>query len=44
MIDAFNQYESNILGVQMVEKKEVFKYGIIDGIKINNKSYTVIKS
>lgn len=41
LIDAFNVYNTTILGVQHVEKSEVSKYGIVDCTKEDNKLYRV---
>lgn len=41
LTDVYEKYESTILGVQTVDKKQVNKYGIIDGIKVDNQLYEV---
>jgi len=41
LIDCFGEYKTTILGVQTVEKENVSKYGIIDGIHIEDKVYKV---
>lgn len=41
MIEVYDKYQSSILGVQTVERKEVNKYGIVDGLQIENKVYKV---
>lgn len=42
LAEVYEKYESTILGVQSVDKKQVNKYGIIDGIKVDNQLYEVI--
>lgn len=41
LIDCHSQYGGTILGVQEVEKKDVSKYGIVDGEKIAENVYEV---
>lgn len=41
LIDCFNEYKTTILGVQTVELENVDKYGIVDGIHIEDKVYKV---
>jgi UTP--glucose-1-phosphate uridylyltransferase len=41
LIDCFSEYKTTILGVQTVEKENVSKYGIVDGIHIEDKVYKV---
>lgn len=41
MINVYNQYEATILGVQTVERKQVSKYGIVDGNQVSDRIYTV---
>ena len=41
LIDCYSEYNTTILGVQTVEKENVSKYGIIDGIHIEDKVYKV---
>lgn len=41
LADVYEKYESTIIGVQIVEKNQVNKYGIIDGIKVDDKLYEV---
>jgi len=41
LIDCFSEYNTTILGVQTVEKENVSKYGIVDGIHIEDKVYKV---
>ena len=41
LIDCYSEYKTSILGVQMVNQEEVNKYGIIDGIHIENRVYKV---
>lgn len=41
LIDAYNEYEGTILGVQEVAKEDVSKYGIVDGEVINERVHKV---
>lgn len=41
MIDVYDKYQSSVLGVQTVERKDVNKYGIVDGIQLENRVYEV---
>ena len=41
MIEVYNEYKTTILGVQEVPKKDVSKYGIVDGKHIENRVYKV---
>ena len=41
LADVYEKYERTIIGVQTVEKNQVNKYGIIDGIKVDDKLYEV---
>lgn len=41
LINQFNEKKSTILGVQNVEKDEVYKYGIVDGNIENDRLYKV---
>ncbi|KRQ87419.1 UTP--glucose-1-phosphate uridylyltransferase [Caloramator mitchellensis] len=41
MIDTFNMYKTSILGVQEVDKKDVNKYGIVNGVQIDERLYKV---
>jgi len=41
MIEMYDQYQSTILGVQTVERKQVNKYGIVDGKQLSDRMYTV---
>ncbi len=41
MIDVYEQEEASVLGVQTVEWKDVSKYGIVDGVKLKDKLYSV---
>jgi UTP--glucose-1-phosphate uridylyltransferase len=41
LIDCFNEYKTSIIGVQTVPKDEVYKYGIINGLHIEDRSYKV---
>lgn len=42
LIDCYDKYKSTILGVQKVQKDKVDKYGIVDGIEIDDKTSQVI--
>ncbi|WP_394884883.1 UTP--glucose-1-phosphate uridylyltransferase GalU [Clostridium butyricum] len=37
LIECYNEYKTSILGVQTVEKEDVSKYGIVDGILIEDR-------
>ncbi|MDF2596703.1 MAG: galU [Clostridia bacterium] len=41
MIEVYEKYNASILGVQTVDPKEVNKYGIIDGVQVEDKVYKV---
>ncbi|MBU3209300.1 UTP--glucose-1-phosphate uridylyltransferase GalU [Clostridium algidicarnis] len=41
MIEVYDKYETSILGVQEVDKKDVNKYGILDGSIIEDRVYNV---
>ncbi len=41
LIDCFNEYKTTILGVQTVDPKNVDKYGIVDGLHIEDRVYKV---
>lgn len=41
MLEVYEKYETTILGVQEVPKKDVSKYGIVDGNKIEDRVYKV---
>jgi len=41
LIDCYSEYNTTILGVQTVDKGNVSKYGIVDGIHIEDKVYKV---
>ena len=41
LIDCFNEYKTTILGVQTVASENVDKYGIVDGIHIEDRVYKV---
>jgi UTP--glucose-1-phosphate uridylyltransferase len=43
LMDCYKEYKTSILGVQRVDKNEVNKYGIVDGIHIEDKVYKVKK-
>lgn len=41
LLDCFNEYKTTILGVQKVPKESVSKYGIVNGIHIEDRVYKV---
>lgn len=41
LIDCFNEYKTTILGVQQVSKDDVYKYGIVKGMHIEDRVYKV---
>lgn len=41
LIDCYNEYKTSIIGVQEVPKEEVYKYGIVKGMYIENNVYKV---
>ena len=41
MIEVYEKYKTTVLGVQEVAKKDVVKYGIVDGNAIDDRVYTV---
>jgi len=41
LADMYDKYESTILGVQSVPKDQVNKYGIVDGLKVDEDLYEV---
>lgn len=41
LIECFNEYKTSILGVQQVPQENVNKYGIVNGIHIENRVYKV---
>lgn len=41
LIDCFDEYKTSILGVQRVGKEDVSKYGIVNGINIEDNVYKV---
>lgn len=41
LMDCYNEYKTSILGVQKVPKSEVDKYGIVKGLKIEDRVYKV---
>lgn len=43
LMDCYKEYKTSILGVQEVAKEEVSKYGIVDGIHIEDRVYKVKK-
>ena len=43
LMDCYKEYKTSILGVQTVNKEDVNKYGIVDGIHIEDRVYKVKK-
>lgn len=41
LIDCYDEYKTSVLGVQTVEAKDVNKYGIVNGIHIEDRVYKV---
>ncbi|MFL0253174.1 UTP--glucose-1-phosphate uridylyltransferase GalU [Clostridium neuense] len=41
LMDCYNQYKTTIVGVQKVNHSDVYKYGIIDGMHIEDNVYKV---
>lgn len=41
LTEVYDKYESTIIGVQTVEKNQVNKYGIVDGVKVEDHLYEV---
>lgn len=41
MMDMYDKYQSSILGVQTVDQSQVSKYGIVDGVQLEDRMYTV---
>ena len=41
MIEVYEKYNSSVLGVQTVDRKDVNKYGIVDGIQLDSRIYEV---
>lgn len=41
MIEVYDRYNASILGVQTVDRKDVNKYGIVDGVQVESKVYRV---
>lgn len=41
LIDCYSEYKTTILGVQTVAKENVSKYGIVDGIHVEDRVYKV---
>lgn len=41
LMDCYSEYKTSILGVQTVPEKDVNKYGIVDGIHIEDRVYKV---
>ncbi len=43
LIDVYNKYNCSVLGLELIDKKETDKYGIVDGIKIEENIYKLDK-
>lgn len=41
LINCYDEYKTSIIGVQKVDKNEVYKYGIVKGMYIENRVYKV---
>ena len=41
LIDCYDEYKTSVLGVQTVPEKDVNKYGIVDGLHIEDRVYKV---
>ena len=41
LLDAFNEYECSILGVQRVSREYIPKFGIVDGVPVGERTYRV---
>src|SRR5665811_152137 len=41
LMDCFDEKQSTIVGVQQVDKENVDKYGIVDGVQISERVYKV---
>ena len=41
LIDCYSEYKTSILGVQEVPLSDVYKYGIVDGVSIEDRVYKV---
>ena len=41
MIDCYDKYQTSVLGVQTVKKEDVCKYGIVDGVQVDDRVFTV---
>lgn len=41
LIDCYNEYKTTILGVQTIPKEDVSKYGIVEGLHIEDRVYKV---
>lgn len=41
MMDVYDKYNSTVLGVQTVDRKDVNKYGIVDGVQLESRVYEV---
>ena len=41
LIDCYSKYETSIIGVQEVPESEVSKYGIVDGVSVEDRVYKV---
>jgi UTP--glucose-1-phosphate uridylyltransferase len=41
MLEVFLDQQSSVIGIENIDKKDTDKYGIIDGIKINDKTFDI---
>ena len=41
MIEVYEKYNASVLGVQTVERKDVNKYGTVDGVQLDSRIYEV---
>lgn len=41
MMEVYEKYNASVLGVQTVERKDVNKYGIVDGVQLDSRIYEV---
>jgi len=43
LMEVYNKYNCSVLGLELIDKKETDKYGIVDGIKIEENIYKLDK-
>ncbi len=41
MIECYDKYQTSVLGVQTVKEEDVCKYGIVDGVQVEDRVYKV---